>query len=310
MQTDIIPHAGWERNLRLANDWIELVVTLDVGPRIISLRTKDGANVFKNFDEQLGGRGETEWMIRGGHRFWIAPEDLERTYHIDNHPPRHWVDSATGEVVFESEQEAGGRILKTLGITMSPDAPRVRVRHTARNTDTRPLEFSAWALSVMKEGGTAVIPQPPLGEHPRDLLPNRTMVLWPYTDLTDARWRIGRDFLVLRQEAGRPPTKIGLSHKEKQVAYVVDDSLFIKSFDFIEGETYPDGGCNFETFTNGDMLEVESLSPLRTVPPGGEVTHIEEWTLLPSGGRVSTESDETLMKTLAPRLAQAAIGFL
>ena len=307
MQTETIPHAGWEHNLRLANDQIELVVTLDVGPRVISFHTKNGANVFKTFDEQLGGTGETEWMIRGGHRFWIAPEDLERTYHIDNHPPRHWVDSATGEFIFEAEQNAGGRILKTLGITISPDSAKVRVRHTAKNMDSKPLEFSAWALSVMKAGGTAVIPQPPLGEHPRDLLPNRTMVLWPYTDLTDPRFRIGRDFIVLRQAADRPPAKLGLSHKEKQIAYIVDDSIFIKSFDFIEGETYPDGGCNFETFTNREMLEVESLSPLRTVPPGGEITHIEEWTLLPLSGSVSTESDEALKRTLAPYLAQAAL---
>jgi hypothetical protein len=217
------------------------------------------------------------------------------------------VDSTTGEFIFEAEQEAGGRILKTLGITISADSPRVRIRHTAKNTDSKPLQFSAWALSVMKAGGTAVIPQPPLGEHPRDLLPNRTMVLWPYTDLSDARWKLGRDFFVLRQAAGRPPTKIGLAHKEKQVAYIVDDSIFIKSFDFIEGETYPDGGCNFEAFTNGDMLEVESLSPLKTVPPGGEITHIEEWTLLRLSGRVSTDSDEALKQTLAPYLAQAAL---
>jgi hypothetical protein len=307
MNTEIIPHGGWERNLRIANDQIELVVTLDVGPRVISFRTKNGANVFKTFDEQLGGTGETEWMIRGGHRFWIAPEDLERTYHIDNHPPRHWVDSATGEFIFEAEQSAGGRILKTLGITISPDSANVKVRHTAKNMDSKPLEFSAWALSVMKAGGTAVIPQPPLGEHPRDLLPNRTMVLWPYTDLTDSRFRIGRDFIVLRQATDRPPTKIGLAHKEKQIAYIVDDSLFIKSFDFIEGETYPDGGCNFETFTNSEMLEVESLSPLKTVPTGGEITHIEEWTLLPLSGSVSTESDVALKQTLAPYLAKAAL---
>jgi hypothetical protein len=197
--------------------------------------------------------------------------------------------------------------VKTLGIAILGDSPRVRIRHTAKNTDSKPLEFSAWALSVMRAGGTAVIPQPALGEHPRDLLPNRTMVLWPYTDLSDTRWRIGRDFFVLRQAAERPATKVGFAHKEKQVAYIVDDSLFIKSFDFIEGETYPDDGCNFEAFTNGDMLEVESLSPLKTVQPGGDITHIEEWTLLPLSGSVSTDSDEAIKQTLAPYLAQAAL---
>jgi hypothetical protein len=53
------------------------------------------------------------------------------------------------------------------------------------------------------------------------------------------------------------------------------------------------------------MLEVESLSPLKMVPPGGEITHIEEWTLLPLSGIVSTESDEALSQTIAPYLAQA-----
>ena len=53
------------------------------------------------------------------------------------------------------------------------------------------------------------------------------------------------------------------------------------------------------------MLEVESLSPLKTIPPGGEITHIEEWTLLPLSGSISTESDEPLKQTLAPYFAQA-----
>ena len=307
MKPKISPHSGWDRNLHFANSHLELMVTLDVGPRILHLSTPGGQNVFKTYAHELGGRGETEWMIRGGHRFWIAPEDLERTYHRDNHPVEHLENPATGEVVIESTQEAGGRILKTLGISVAPDAPRATIRHTARNIDSVPLEFSVWALSVMAPGGVEIIPQPPLGEHPRDLLPNRTMVLWPYTDMSDPRWRIGRDFFTLSQRPSLPPCKIGLAHRSGWIAYAMEHSLFVKTFEFLEDATYPDGGCNFETFTNSDMLEIESLGPLKTLAPGEEITHLERWCILPLESPLRTDSDEALTKSITPLLARTGL---
>jgi hypothetical protein len=38
-------------------------------------------------------------------------------------------------------------------------------------------------------------------------------------------------------------------------------------------------GCCFETFTNPDMLEVETLGPLVSLEPGAAVEHVEEWSL-------------------------------
>lgn len=307
MTPKIVPHSGWERNLLLSNGQLELVATLDVGPRILHLSTPGGENVFKTYPHELGGRGEAEWMIRGGHRFWIAPEDLVRTYHKDNHPVEHRHNPGTGEVVIESTQEAGGRILKSLGILMDPSEPRVTVRHTARNIDSGPLEFSVWALSVMAPGGLEIIPQPPLGEHPRDLLHNRAMAIWPYTDLSDPRWRFGRDFFTLRQRAVSAPTKIGLAHRARWIAYLVGQSLFVKTFKYLEGENYPDGGCNFETFTNSDMLEIESLGPLKILAPGEEITHVENWSVLPVGNEIRLEIDEALGHSLAPFLERSGL---
>ena len=77
---------GWKNNLRLTNGEVELIVTLDVGPRVIRYGYVDGPNVFKEYEDQLGKSGEVEWQIRGGHRLWVAPEDLTRTYAPDNQP--------------------------------------------------------------------------------------------------------------------------------------------------------------------------------------------------------------------------------
>ena len=197
--------------------------------------------------------------------------------------------------------------MKTLGVTLAENDSHVTVRHTARNDGDEPIQIASWALSVMKPGAMEIIPQPPLGEHPRDLLPNRGIVLWPYTDLTDPRWHFGKNFFTLHQRAGFPPTKIGLSHKEKWIAYIIEDSIFLKTFDRITGAIYTDGGCNFETFTNNDMLEIESLSPLASLAPGDAVSHTENWYLFPVPGEARIESEEALTNWLRPFLSQAGL---
>ena len=65
-----VEYKGWKNNLRLSNGEAELILTLDVGPRVISYKLTDGKNVFVELADQLGKSGETEWVARGGHRLW------------------------------------------------------------------------------------------------------------------------------------------------------------------------------------------------------------------------------------------------
>ncbi len=278
MAVDYVPFGGWKNNVRIANAYAELIITLDVGPRVISCRTTDGTNVFKIFDEQLGGTGEAEWKSRGGHRFWLAPEDPVLSYIPDNSAVEHRVASPY-EV--ELSMSLGGQlpVRKTLIVALAADSTCVNVTHRAENIGSESLSIATWGLSVMAPGGIEIIPLPPLGEHPRDLLPNRVMVFWPFTDMTDPRWRWGRLFITLRQgDAG--PSKLGLAHQEHWIAYHQGDSLFVKTIAYQQGATYPDFGCNFETFTNEEMLEVEALGPLVELAPGAATEHVETWRLL------------------------------
>ena len=55
-----IPFAGWKRNLQIKGPTTELVITLDVGPRIIRYAHHDARNAFVEMEEQLGGSGEGE----------------------------------------------------------------------------------------------------------------------------------------------------------------------------------------------------------------------------------------------------------
>ena len=92
--TSIVPYAGWARNLRIANADVEMIVTLDVGPRVIRYAAPGGPNLFGETADQLGKSGEPHWMPRGGHRLWTAPEDKTRTYAPDNRAVEHRVLSS------------------------------------------------------------------------------------------------------------------------------------------------------------------------------------------------------------------------
>ncbi len=277
MPTEIIPFAGWRRNVRLFNAEAEAVITLDVGPRVLSYRTlPDGENLFKQYNEQLGGSGESEWKIRGGHRFWTAPEDLERTYTLDNGPVEHTL--AGNQVMLRNAAFEPCWLEKTLVLTLAESGPVLTADHTVTNRSPEPVSLAPWALTVMRPGGTEVIPQPPLGEHPRDLLPNRRLVVWPYTALGDARWRFGTRLVTLRQEPDSLSTKIGLALAEGWAGYVDGPTFFFKTVTPPRGgESYPDDGCNFETYSNHEMLEIETLGPLVTLAPGESATHRERW---------------------------------
>ena len=302
MAAEYSSFAGWERNLRLSNDFVEVIVTLEVGPRIISYRPAQGRSVFKLVREQAGKSMEDIWKIRGGHRLWTAPEDFGKDdslcYALDNSEVNHSIeDEFTIRVANLIEGPA--KIRREMVVRLEKMTPKVTVEHRITNQGDRPLEVAPWALSVMAEGGYAVLSQPPQGTHPQDYLPNRSIVAWPFTDLSDERFRVGPRMIRLHQTQ-RQPFKIGLRHSEGWAAYVLGDHLFMKTVPFIESESYPDFGSNFETFTNAEFLELETLGPLRRISAGDTLVHSESWVVFSGVNLPAPESDGPFLDALEP----------
>lgn len=271
-------YKGWQNCLRLSNDHLDVIVTTDVGPRIIRFGFVDDVNEFREYEDQLGKTGGDEWRIYGGHRFWHAPEAQPRTYYPDNAPVEVEQHADFVRLIQPTEPTTGMR--KEIDFRLSPDEPHLQLTHRLTNTGLWPVELAPWALSVMAQGGTAIIPLPPRGPHPENLLPTSTLTLWAFTDMADPRWTWGRKYVLLRQDpALSEPQKVGVSVPDGWAAYARDGHLFVKTFTHQPDVTYPDFGCSFETFTNGDMLEVETLGPLATVAPGASVEHVEHWFL-------------------------------
>lgn len=282
-----IPYAGWKRNLLIQGQTTELIITLDVGPRIIRYAFHHDKNVFVEMAEQLGGTEELEWKIRGGHRFWTAPEG-DHSYELDNGAVS-WKEIGPRAVEIIQPASKSSGFQKTMRVELLDDE-MVRITHLLTNTGSEPLNVTPWALSVMATGGVALIPQPALDLHPsefpdgraakpEEFLPNREMILWPFTDLSDGRYAFSEHFLRVTYLPERPATKLGLKLPTGWVAYQKGDNVFAKHLSYDPAQPYPDRGSNFEIFTNVAILELESLAPSLPLVPGTVREHVEHWVL-------------------------------
>jgi len=299
---EIVEFQGFKRNVRLAGPRAELIATLDVGPRILHLALPGRPNVFKVYPDQMGRSGEAAWQIRGGHRLWVAPENTETTQIPDNGPVE-LEELPRGGVRLRSAPETATGIQKEIDIYPRARGPVARIVHRLRNVGPAPVRLAAWALSVMAPGGTAVVGLPPRGTHPEALLPNQSLVLWPYTDLADPRLRLGTRAILLHQRPAAPPFKLGLLNLEGWAAYAVHGCLFLKRFPLKPKKAYPDFGCNTELFTNADMLEVESLGPMVRLQPGRKVEHVEDWFLFADVPSLAGEADvDAFVRPLVERV--------
>ena len=129
-----ISYGGWAHCLSLGDGRTEVVVTTDVGPRVMRFAIRGGRNVLYENPDQLGATGGARWRIYGGHRLWIAPEDRRRTYVADNDPVAWTWDGRTLRLV--QKPERASRLQKELHLRYVGDGT-LRLAHRITNKASR-----------------------------------------------------------------------------------------------------------------------------------------------------------------------------
>ncbi len=286
---------------KLSNGTVEVIVTTDMGPRVIKYGFVGGENVFAELPDSTVKTELGEFKILGGHRLWTAPEAWPRSYAPDSSPVelKH---EGTNSIRLTGVADAKTLIQKELIVTLAPEGTEVTILHRLTNRNLFAVDIAPWALSIMNGGGQTIIPQEPYISHDDNqngLLPARPLVLWPFTDLTDSRWTFGKSFIRLKTDDNiKDAQKIGVLNKQGWAAYGRNGSLFIKRYPFLEGQTYPDYNVNTETYTAGNFMELETLGPLRHLQWGETTEHSERWRLFKDVDLGATEA--TLTAAIIP----------
>jgi len=309
----------WGKCVRIANDFIEALVSVEFGPRILYLGIPgDDENVFFNDDnnalvtkskafEAVFGEG-SEFRFYGGHRLWLAPQYIIHTCYPDNDPVVWEVKDNTVSFTPPPQRVNEMQVCMTVGI--AEDKAEITIECKYTNVGHEQKEYACWQISQLAPGGLAILPflpeqhrrQPgnPEGRHTFDL--NKPLI--PYGELSvyagtllDNRLGIGPKNLSIRQDPNSAEAfKIGLANHQGWMMYANGSKLVTIKQTHIKDGRYLSGFCSCQCFTDANFLELECLGELVNLKPGQSMVHSESILLSNIVGQIPDYKDPSAVE--------------
>lgn len=267
----------------LENEFVRVEYLEHAGPRIVRLFLKGiEENLLAEVPDAKLDSPNGAYSMRGGHRLWYAPEIRERTYLPDDEGLV--VEASPDGVILVQPVEARTGIRKCIEITLAENKASLSLEHVLSNEGTATIDLAAWAITQLPLGGTAILPW---DTHSNDqgLLPDRNLVLWPYSRWDDARVNVDQRRILVQAIKDIKPWKVGCLIRSGWIAYERNRVAIIKRFSSDVRRPHPDMNCNAEVYTRNRFIELETLGPLVHLAPGEKTTHREIWELeeIPQG---------------------------
>ena len=280
--------------VQIENAAISLLVTRSVGSRLISLSLHGGENLLAVLPDFVTRRPDGKaFHFYGGHRLWHAPENMPRTYALDDGPVEI-SPAAQGLLAIQPAEEETG-LQKSIQISLAGGGAQVLLRHTLANRGRETVECAAWAITQLRTGGVAILPQ---STQQTDMLPNRSLALWPYTDIGSPHACWGNDYILIQAEM-QPAFKLGFPNPRGWLAYWLEGTLFLKRAAFDARARYYDLGSSSECYCSAGFLELETLGPAGVLKPDETAEHIETWQLFAD---IERPADQAAVDRIVDRL--------
>jgi hypothetical protein len=274
-------HGRPTRRLDNGQCWLEALS--EAGPRIVRFGLAGAESILAETPAAGWDGPFGRFELMGGHRVWFAPERAECSI----------PDSAglTLEPLLDAAPGLGLRLIgpaqgqiglrKTIEVRLAPDCAAVDLRHVLSNVGDSTLDLAVWPVTQLKLGGVARVELPaPVSEH--SFVPNRQVVLWPYSSWEDERLSLADAGISVKAEPG-PMVKLGCLSHSGRLTYEREGVLFSISFDPVPDARRPDLGCNVEVYCDQGSIELETLGPLVALRPGESAVHEERWELRRTG---------------------------
>jgi hypothetical protein len=270
-------HGRPTRRLDNGRCWLEVLA--EAGPRIVRFGLAGGESILAETPEIGWETTFGRFELMGGHRVWFAPERAECSI-----PDSAGLtlgplpDAAFGlglRLIGQVQEQIGLR--KTIEVRLAPEGAAVDLRHVLSNVGESTLDLAVWPVTQLKLGGVARVElPPPVSEH--SFVPNRQVVLWPYSSWEDERLSLADAGISVKATPG-PMVKLGCLSHSGRLTYEREGVLLSISFDPAPDARHPDLGCNVEVYCDQGSIELETLGPLVALGPGESAVHDERWDL-------------------------------
>ena len=299
------------RCVKLENDAVELLITLDLGPRIIYYAAKGGENLFFNDEEdqvvdrspffkELFGE-EAEYHFYGGHRMWLAPQYQIHTESPDNDPVL--LEEIKNGVKLTCPEAKVIGFISAMTVVLDEEKPEIEVTCEFTNTFEEKKRNAVWQVTQCAPGGVGFFPfmrpfrmrkpfsELTLADFSKPILPSGSLVMF-LGSLGDQRLGLDDRYITLRHSAERKrPIKIGSADTEGWAMYANKGYLLKMSFTHDTEKDYTDFGSSLEAYTSHQFTEIEVLGPIEDWGKGETISMTEKIAILPLKAEIPDLSD-------------------
>lgn len=271
----------------IENEFLRLEYLTTTGPRIIGLYAQGAkGNLFAETPDVHWPTPHGEFYLRGGHRLWTAPEDSFYTCPEDG----LIVVEENNNLILRGSVEASG-LEKEIAIRLDRNQVHLSQKVTWHGDES--IELAPWSITQLRHGSAGVLPL----SNADGFLPNRNLVLWPYTKINDERIELNDDFILLHSGHAATPAKIGNRNSHGWIASAMSDALFVKRFEVMDGRL-ADLGCNVEAYSDDMCIELEMLGTLTILKKNESVRLEETWEVITGEYPANLETARIIGKLL------------
>jgi hypothetical protein len=280
-----VDYHGWKGCYRLANGSVELIFVPQIG-RIMRFGFLGGTNaLWENLalSGKIADPASKDWTNFGGDKLWPAPQERW------GWPPDPALDAQgyeahplpNGHLLVTSKESAKHGVRFIREIALEPAGAGATIINTMENVSGKPVEWSVWEIAQVNDPLWAEIPV-----DDKSILPKRIhtfddpSVLERGFSKKGSIPRGGASYQLTRD--AKKSGKIGTDAQSQWARAQIADVQFTILGAGEKNSTYPDKGCLQEIYSNPDDLkymELELLSPLRTLSPKSKTSFTTRWKL-------------------------------
>ena len=284
-----IDHVTCGKCISISNGIIELIITIDSGPRIISFSLVTGENVLlceeksKNYDP-----------LKCGHHLWFNQTTIPDPYFLDN--TKVVYTPLTNGVKFSNRLFEKLGIELRLEILLSPDAMDVMIIHEATNISKENITLALLASTSLNNNGILIAP---IAQESEQIHPTKSLALWSYSNINDPRFSMSNKYITLTHDnQSKAKFKFGINNRDGYVSYILDNIMFTKRYVHDKQARYLDFGTSLHAYTDKDYTIIDTLSPLYKTKPDDVIKHVENWSIFKINQKLTDTSDKQIDKLI------------
>lgn len=261
-----INYKDYNNCLRVTNNLVELVISIEHEIRIIKYAFVGGENHF---------REEGSCNDLGGHRFGYINQFNHKSDFINDDQIQY--QKISNGIRLIQNIEKWTQMRKVIEIIFEENSSEVKVIYKVISLNAFDINISLFSSTTLKDGGIEIIP---FYRGDNLEIPDKSLVFWPYSNLRDSRVYFGDRYIAMKVNHDvQDKFRIGLNARVG--FYYNDHGMFIKEVVYSPSDSieYPNRGCNYESFITENYLEMQSNSPIYKLSMNNSITHTEIWNI-------------------------------